>query len=329
MSSRSFALDPSWRALLADLGVSAEVVLRRAGLPDDLLNRGPVRLETSAFLRFCEAMAAEVDDPLLPLTLGRRMSTGAFVPPVFAALCSPNLETAAQRLALFKPLTGPLALDVAPSAAGLTLTWRWLDPGFTPPWALLAAEAVFLVELARFGTRAPVVPLAVRLPQRPEPLAPYEAFLGVPVQEGPALAVTFARADAERPFLTASEAMWEVFEPDLRRRLADMEGGATLTERVRAVLLEALPAGTFAVDLVARKLAMSGRTLQRRLTEEGTSFQAVVRATREELAGHYLRRTRLTTAEIAFLLGFEEPSSFFRAYHGWTGRTPEAARAAG
>lgn len=77
---------------------------------------------------------------------------------------------------------------------------------------------------------------------------------------------------------------------------------------------------------VARRLAMSKRTLQRRLVEEGTSYQDVLRDTRLELARHYLVRTSVPLGEISFLLGFEESNSFFRAFNDWTGRTPEAVR---
>ncbi|MEM9654001.1 MAG: helix-turn-helix domain-containing protein, partial [Actinomycetota bacterium] len=71
----------------------------------------------------------------------------------------------------------------------------------------------------------------------------------------------------------------------------------------------------------------STRTLQRRLSEEGTSFQSVLNATRESLARHYLVNGGLAAGEIAFLLGYEEPSSFYRAFHSWTGQTPERVRA--
>ncbi len=120
--------------------------------------------------------------------------------------------------------------------------------------------------------------------------------------------------------------MWRIFEPALRRRLSDLEGDATFGDRACAVLLEALPSGQVGVDAVARRLAVSTRTLQRRLRDEGTSFQALVRATRLRLARHYLRQPNLTSTEIAFLLGFEEPTSFFRAFQRWTGETPQAVR---
>jgi AraC-like DNA-binding protein len=88
-----------------------------------------------------------------------------------------------------------------------------------------------------------------------------------------------------------------------------------------------LPAGTATMNAVARELAVSTRTLQRRLRDESTSFQAVLSETREALARHYLSSAGLTAAEIAFLLGYEDANSFYRAFHSWTGQTPERVRA--
>jgi AraC-like DNA-binding protein len=79
---------------------------------------------------------------------------------------------------------------------------------------------------------------------------------------------------------------------------------------------------------VAAKLGASTRTLQRRLKQEGHTFQFLLNRTRSQLAKHYLKTSRMTGAEISFLRGFEEPNSFFGAFHDWTGETPEQARSA-
>ena len=71
---------------------------------------------------------------------------------------------------------------------------------------------------------------------------------------------------------------------------------------------------------------MSKRTLQRRLGDEGQSFRQQLDRTREQLARHYLKQPGLSTSEIAFLLGFEDPNSFYRAFMAWTGQTPETLR---
>jgi AraC-like DNA-binding protein len=139
--------------------------------------------------------------------------------------------------------------------------------------------------------------------------------------------IEFHAADAKAPFLTARGGMWSFFEPELRRRLGELDAGASVAERVRSALLELLPSGRAAVPAVASRLGISARTLQRRLQDDGTSFQRVLDTTREELARHYLGSTAMPGAEISFLLGFEDPNSFFRAFHDWTGVTPEQLRA--
>ena len=79
---------------------------------------------------------------------------------------------------------------------------------------------------------------------------------------------------------------------------------------------------------MAGELGIGTRTLQRRLSQEGKSFQDVLDSTRERLARHYLTKTDISAAEISFLLGFEDPNSLFRAFQRWTGTTPQAIRAA-
>lgn len=99
--------------------------------------------------------------------------------------------------------------------------------------------------------------------------------------------MTFSLVDSERPFLTANEAMWQVFQPDLRRRLAEFDSKATTAERVHALLLELLPSGEASIEAVAARMSLSKRTLQRRLEEENENFRALLNRTREDLARHY------------------------------------------
>jgi AraC-like DNA-binding protein len=97
----------------------------------------------------------------------------------------------------------------------------------------------------------------------------------------------------------------------------------TTAERVRSALLEGIPSGLLTMEAMARKLATSKRTLQRRL-EKGTSYQQVLTETREALARHHLKKTALPAAEVAFLLGSDEPNSFYWAFRQWAGRTPQS-----
>jgi AraC-like DNA-binding protein len=105
-----------------------------------------------------------------------------------------------------------------------------------------------------------------------------------------------------------------------------MHAAAGAAERVRAALLETLPGGDSAMTTVAHHLATSTRSLQRQLQVESTTFQAVLADTREQLARHYLAHSAMTTAEIAYLLAYEDTNSFYRAFRSWTGSTPERIR---
>jgi AraC-like DNA-binding protein len=138
--------------------------------------------------------------------------------------------------------------------------------------------------------------------------------------------ITFSAQDGRRPFLTDNMAMWAAFEPALNSRLSELDAQASLRERVRAVLLESLPAGISSIESVAQQLAMSKRSLQRQLANESVGFQEVLSEVRQALAQHYLSRTGISAAEISWLLGFQESNSFIRAFRSWTGTTPAAYR---
>jgi len=99
-------------------------------------------------------------------------------------------------------------------------------------------------------------------------------------------------------------------------------------QRVRSELLRQIRVGVPSLDAVARALGTGARTLQRRLRGEGVSFAGVAGEVRASLADEYLRDPALSVSEVAYLLGFSEPSAFSRAFRRWTGRTPESARRA-
>jgi AraC-like DNA-binding protein len=327
MAGDRFTLDPGIRALLDDLHIPAGRVLRRAQLPAGLFCGGPVALTPAEYFRFWEALDDEAEDPGLAVAIGQAISVEMFSPPLFAALCSPSLAVAAQRIATYKPLIGPMGVGITQDNGGLTVTYRW-PAGMNPPQLLATTELAFWVALARIATRHHVRPAQVALRRLPADPAAVTAYFGVRPSQGPAESISFTAEDATRPFLTENEPMWRFFAPELRSRLADLHAAATAAERVRAALVETLPTGDHTMTTVAHHLATSPRTLQRQLQAEGTSFQAVLTSTREHLARHYLTHSAMTTAEIAYLLAYDDTNSFYRAFRTWTGATPDTIRAA-
>lgn len=105
------------------------------------------------------------------------------------------------------------------------------------------------------------------------------------------------------------------------RRLSEMNRDSSYRERVRAALVEILPRGESSITAVAEKMALSPRTLQRFLKAEKTTFQRELLNTRLLLVREYLKDDTLTSADIAYLLGYQEVSAISQAFRRWTGLT--------
>ncbi len=328
-ASKRYHLDTGWQVVLKDMGMSVQDVLRHAQLPLDLMSRRSPTVSTDEYFRLWEGLAYVMrDDPAFPLRLGQSVTAESFSPPIFACFCSANLNVALARIAHYKPLVGPLRLDVQQSSRQTTVAFSGLPENGPAPASLIAMELVFWVQIARLATREHIVPAAVHSSFDIPQIEDYEHYFGVQVQRGPFSSISFTAADAVRPFLTASDQMWSIFEPQLNKRLQDLEKAATFRDRVRACLMEILASGQYSMTDVAARLAVSTRTLQRRLRDEGTNFQSELDSLREELARNYLAKSDYSSGQIAFLLGYEDPNSFFCAFRNWTGQTPELARSA-
>ncbi len=129
------------------------------------------------------------------------------------------------------------------------------------------------------------------------------------------------------PLLLRDERMRQSLEAHAESLLAEHGEGPDATQRrVREAIAGELRGGDPSIQTVAKKLATTPRTLQRRLAEQGVSYQQVVDGLRAELAERYLERERLAITEVAFLLGYSEASSFARAYRRWKGRSPVESR---
>ncbi|MFO0548109.1 MAG: AraC family transcriptional regulator [Polyangiaceae bacterium] len=128
----------------------------------------------------------------------------------------------------------------------------------------------------------------------------------------------------DRPLASHDPAALRAFEAHLEEELARLPA-ASFPDGVRAQVVGLMRAGStdaFDIEAVARRAALSRRTLQRRLSEHGTSFRSVIDAARREVALEELSRGAATVTDLAFLLGFSEHSAFSRAFRRWTGKSP-------
>lgn len=314
--------------VIQTLGGSPESVLRRGGLPPNLFSNPPEALTPTDYFALWSAIDEEVESVAngpLPLRMVELVGVENFDPMIFAFLNSADVKTGIVRTGQFKAACSASRVIATETGSGLTIEFQWPAPHNPPPVVSLTG-LVYGVWLIRLGTRAHVKPIRVTSPDLPKDANAYEKFFGVPITCGPVHRMEFSPIDVHRPLVTANDAVWQVFEPALRKRLAEIDTTASTQERVRAALVELLPAGDDSLEAVARSLAVSARTLQRQLQAEGTTYKHVLRGTREQLAMHYLRQSHLSNAQIAFLLAYSDVRSFNRAFESWTGMSPKQVR---
>jgi len=135
------------------------------------------------------------------------------------------------------------------------------------------------------------------------------------------------RADLNKPFVSYNAELLDILVPALDRKLEQQSHSLTLAQQIRWVLRRRLTAGRPDIRSVATELAMSERSLQRKLTDEGLTFQGMLSDVRHQLALEYLADPKLTIMEVAYSLGYEDQNSFFRAFRQWENLTPTAWRA--
>jgi len=317
-----FSIPPQWKLMLLDMGIDPQLVLAYAKLPADLYNQAQASVTPSEYFQLWQGVDRAAGDKELPLLLAKNMNAETFDAPIFASICSSNLNVALNRIRQYKPLIGPMMLDLEQNEYATKLTISCYEYHEDLPLSLSLTELVFFTQLARLATRENIIPLALELPELPHNLADYEAYFGCPLTKANKDSIHFKAEDSQKPFLTQNLAMWEFFEDKLNQKLADLDSCANTVDRIRAVLLESLPSGRSSIDHVANTLAMSKRTLQRKLSAEAETYQSVLQSVRGELADHYLQKSKISLGEISFLLGFNEASSFIRAYSAWKGISP-------
>lgn len=201
------------------------------------------------------------------------------------------------------------------------------------PGVRLATEAALAEVLhgARVATATQLTPAEVHFAHpAPPDVRKHEEFFGVSVlfaQPTTAMRFTAAQLATELPKADAQLAAFlrGLADDALARREPSDDSPL---HRARALIAEELRTGVPELSTIAKRLAVSERTLRRRLSEEDTSFRRLLDETRADLARSYVRDRRIPLTEVAFLLGFSDPSAFHRAFRRWTGSTPAEQRRA-
>lgn len=314
---------------LARLGVSREALLREAKIDEQQLRDPDGRIPLAAVARLWRVVDTQVPDVAYGLRLGAETSVREWGLVGYAMAYSATLGSALNRFAHYSRVMSDalvVQMDGERDATWVRLDVQPAMRAFRPAvdWRLAG-----LLTACREITAAPVTPLLTQLSYRhPGNVKEHERLFGSPLEFG-ALASSFLlrTEDLARPVALADKTLVSYLETLADQVLAVVGAEQTLRERVRRALWAELSERPPAIEAVARTLGMSARTLQRQLGREGTTFAALLTELRREMAPSLLRDGRHGVSEVAFLLGYEDPSAFRRAFKRWFGRSPRSLRA--
>lgn len=245
----------------------------------------------------------------------------------FLAMTCETLGQAYEKTATYRALYCVGArweLSADPEAARL-VWFPW--PGDASDTGVRAAMEFAVADMADAITRLGVArpkPIAVHLAHpAPDDTAPFRNFYGVEPKYGASqYALVYDAELPAQPISSFNSRLRDYFDDECRRLVAVSASGQNIVDQVRKCLIHAMDGGDTSIEAIAKQLGLSGRSLQRRLAEEGTRYNDVLGSVREEFAKRYLARGTVSASEVAYLLGFTEPPAFFKAFKRWTGMTP-------
>jgi AraC-like DNA-binding protein len=199
------------------------------------------------------------------------------------------------------------------------------DPGMNEVIATIATDITLsiVLDMCRMKCGASLRPLRIDLLRaRPPHAEVYPAFYGCPVGFATSRrAIVLRRADAEHPLPTSNRRLAQAHDKVIAEELARLDRSDVL-EQCKASLLDKLPSGELSEEHMAKRLHMSRRTLQRKLTERDTTYQKLVDDTRRNLALRFIDDPHRSLGDITFELGFSQQSALTRAFRSWTGKSP-------
>jgi AraC-like DNA-binding protein len=321
--NKHFRFSGSTFSRLEEHGVSASAVLRRAGPCQGYIGQPRVLLKTEEVFAFWRAVGEVSTDPAIGLLLGTETKTERFHLTGIAALASESLGAAVDQMARYKQLTCPEEILQKKDDDEWSIQFRWLLAEELEPPVLIECAFSWMLSIARHGTGTRLSPLRVEFLQPRAHAKTIERHFGCRVVCGaPKNAIVFRTSDAQQRFVTRNAELLAVLAPQFEEELKRDADDENFVERVRLAVQQHLTGRRPNIEDIAGALHISAGTLQRRLQDEGSSFQRVLGEARRHLARHYLNNSTLELNEAAYLLGYEDGNSFVRAFRSWEGVPP-------
>jgi len=313
-----------------DAGLDQRALLESVGIDPDSPVDPKIMVPATDYYAFLETIARSDPNAIdLPLRVGASMRCedyGAFGLAWKSALTLRGSCERAERYA--RVLTSVTSYEVRAADEGIYMHLH--RDGDRRLGLRLSNEATIasIAAISQEVSTAEFRPLQIFFRHKaPKSTVAHERHFGCPVWFGAEIdALLVPAAQMLRPNKLGDRSISTFFDSHLDDELSKYDDSASLERRVRMQVSQALSAGVPKVSDIAACLGMSARTLQRRLSERGYSYQTLVDESRRELSRRLLEETEYPLAQVAFLTGFSEQSAFNRAFKRWAGQTPRSFR---
>jgi AraC-like DNA-binding protein len=325
-------LSVSSRALLdacTRLGLDTNQILRAAGLDAATLRDPDARIPVEQAGTLWQKAYELSNDPNLALHAIEILPSGAYRVIDFLASSAPTIGTAIAKLSDYYPLINSvvhLPYVVGDRVVAVSIEAPLRPSTITRPYAEYTLAAVFLRTRLATNQRYPLVRVEFTH-AKPDDISEHERIFECPVVFGAgACRLLIARDVWDMRRAGADPVLFSVLDTHAKMLLEHLPAADDVVGRVREAIRAELRGGSPKLETIAKRLAMSARTLQRRLQEQGAVFNDVLDALRFEAARSYLAQDDVAGSEVAYLLGFADASAFNHAFKRWSGLTPTEYR---
>lgn len=304
-----------------------DALLQRTGIDYRKLNDAAYSIEIDQIIRFLRNIVATNDDPLLAIRLGQTFSVKHLGLMGHGIMSCENIVKAAEYWNHFNQLVGNV-LSYQPELRSdnlYELKFVTLGPlGKILPFCIeqsLASTLAVLKELTGAPSHYERIDVSYMAEDACAPLESYQDHFRCPINFGAKENRALLRQeDFNRPIIMADDETLRILERHCQEVLRSMLANTGVGQQIRQIFLKHSRTPP-KISKVAEMLGISERSLRRRLDEEGLSYSQLLNEFRRDLSGEYLKTTKLSAKEIAYLVGYDNVSSFRRAFKDWTGKT--------
>ena len=310
-------------------GVSAETLYEAVRFDASVLEDPDSRMPFAQLVALYETAAELTGDHNFGLHIGQSVNPSAFDVVGYCALNSSTLGAAFARVARYHSIWTDGALFTLETANETSaIVYRYVEPSNEERRHDSEMTLATVTTLCRNIATPDFAPTSVEFQHaRPADISEHLRLFNCPIQFGAsANRLSFPSSFLSLPIAKADASLCALLDRHAEELLTKYPPRDSLIEQVRNLIADEFRGGEPSLERIADHLHLTPRTLQRKLQELGTSYNDVLDQMRRQLAMRYLREPQMAICEVAYLLGFSEPSSFHRAFKRWTGVTPKEFR---